>query len=117
MSLQKDRFGPKQVQTPETILAVAQKSKPRGTLVGSSRFEVFCQDPANDIFVQVDPEGIGNLLGDAWTTIPGIATFELEDGLNDLLTWAFGPRLAPWFGREEIAVFPPNKGGVDSKQR
>jgi hypothetical protein len=37
-------------------------------------------DAANDVFVNLDTEGTGELLGDSYTAEPGIALFDLDDG-------------------------------------
>ena len=115
MSFQSDRFGPKQVETPETIFGVTQNCKPRRAIVGSGRLEVFLQDSANDILVEVDTKGIGNLFSDSRATAPGIATLELDDCLNYLRRRAFRPGFALRSRREEIAIFLPDKSGVHSK--
>jgi hypothetical protein len=40
---------------------------------------------ADDVFVDIDAKGPRNLLGDAGTANPGIATLELDDRIDELL--------------------------------
>ena len=51
------------------------------------------QNPADHILVNVDPEGLGDLLGNSGTTPPRIAPLELEDRLNQVGRGPFGPGL------------------------
>ena len=100
MRFEADRFSAKQVNAPETILGVTQHGKPGRAIVGARRLEVLFEDSANHILVEVDTEGIGNLFGDARAAAPGIATLELEDGLNNFRTRALGSRFAARLGGE-----------------
>ena len=84
-------------------------------MVGSGRLEIFLQDWANPVFVEVDAESMGNLFGDARATTPWMAALEIKNGLNDLRTWAFRSWFAPRLGREEITVFLPHQSRVDSE--
>jgi hypothetical protein len=117
MSLEADRFSPEQIQTPETILGMTQQRKPGRAIVGAGRREVFLQDSANHVFVDVDTESIGDLFGNARTTTPGITALEFKNGLNEFLARTFGSWLSPRLGREKIPVFLPHKSRVDSEQR
>jgi len=117
MSLEADRFSPEQIQAPETILGMTQQRKPGRAEVGSSRLEVLFLDSADDIFVERDPESIGDLFGNARTATPGITALEFENGLNDFLARTFGSSLSPRLGREKSAVFLPHESRVDSEQR
>jgi hypothetical protein len=96
MRFESDRFSPKQIQTPKTIIGVAQERQPRWALIGSSRFEVLLQYSANDIFVDFHLKAIEDLLGDARTSASGISTFKFIDSLNDFRTRPLGSRLAIW---------------------
>ena len=55
-------------------------------MVGSGRLEIFLQDSANHVFVEVDAESMGNLFGEARATTPWMAALEIKNGLNDFRT-------------------------------
>jgi len=86
-------------------------------MVGSGGLEIFLQDSANHVLVEVDAESMGNLFGDARAATPRIAPLKFEDGLNDFLTRTLRSRSAPRLGREEIPVFLPHQRRVDSQER
>ena len=59
-------------------------------MVGSRRLEVLFQDSANYVFVDAKPKGSGNLFSDPRAPAPGVAAFELKNGLNDFWAGTFG---------------------------
>jgi hypothetical protein len=44
---------------------------------------------ADDVFVDIDAEGVRNLLCDAGTANAGVAAFERDDRVDDFLRWPF----------------------------
>jgi len=46
---------------------------------------------ADDVFVDIDAKGTGDLLGDTGAADPGIAALELDDQVDEFLRWLFGP--------------------------
>jgi hypothetical protein len=50
---------------------------------------------AHDIFIDLDAEGIRDLLGDTDATESGIAALHLDDRHNELGRWTFWARLPP----------------------
>ena len=52
------------------------------------------QDPAYDIFIDLDAEGMSNLLGDALIAELGIMTLHFDDRGDEFLRGPFGPGLA-----------------------
>ena len=79
MTPEQDRFGPEQVQAAETVFGVAQECEPRSS--ASTFGAVVCgQNSADYIFVQVDAEGLGQVLRDLRAAKSGIAPLEFADG-------------------------------------
>ena len=64
------------------------KAQPGRTICSCFGSIVFREHPADDVFVDIDAEGVGNLLCDAGTANTGIATFELDDRVDELLRGA-----------------------------
>jgi len=55
---------------------------------------VLREHPANDIFIDVDAEGVRNLLRDVYTAEPRIAPFDFKNCGDEFSRWSFGIRLA-----------------------
>ena len=79
---------------------------------------VLREHAANDIFVDLDAEGVSDLLGDAHTAKLGIAPLHLDDGRDEFRGRTFGTGFAAMRrGRKEQAVFPIHQGLVELEQR
>ena len=66
-----------QIHTPETVFHVSQESQPGRTTGVLSRPVVMSENPSNHIFVDLDVERQGDLLGDSRTTPIGITLLPL----------------------------------------
>jgi hypothetical protein len=77
---QQDRFGPEQVQAPETVFGMTQEREPRRSVVTAFGAVVCGQHSADHIFVEVEAEGLGQVLGDLGAAKSGIAPLEFTDG-------------------------------------
>ncbi len=77
---QQDRFGPEQVQAPETVLGMTQEREPRRSVVTAFGVVVCGQNSADHIFVEVDAKGLGQVLRDLRAAKSGIAPLEFTDG-------------------------------------
>ena len=66
---------------------------------------VFREHPADDVFVDIDAKGVRNLLCDAGTANTGIATFELDDRIDEFLRWSFWTGAPMISRREEPPIF------------
>ncbi len=72
---------------------------------------------ANDIFVDVDSEGMRDLLGDAYTTEPGVAALQPNDRRDEFCRGSFGARFAATAeGGKEQTIFPIHQGFVELEQ-
>jgi hypothetical protein len=79
---------------------------------------VLREHTTHDIFVDVDAEGMRDLLGDAYTAEPGVAALQLNDRRDEFCRGTFGPGLATMRrGGKEQAVFPIHQGFVELEQR
>jgi hypothetical protein len=85
MAAQEDRFAAKQIDTPQAVLHMSDKAQPRGTISSCSGSIMPREHTADDVFVDIDAKGPRNLLGDAGTANPGIATLELNDRVDEFL--------------------------------
>ena len=94
VTAQKYGFASEQVDAPEAILDVPDEGQP-GRAVGSgvARPVVLREHAGNDIFVNLDPEGMSDLLGNADIAELGITALHLDDRRNEFGGWAFGPGL------------------------
>jgi len=78
---------------------------------------VLREHAANDIFVDLDPEGMGDLLGDAHTAKLRIAPLHLYDGADEFRGRTFRTRFAARRrGRKEQPLFPIHQGPVKLEQ-
>ena len=76
------------------------------------------EDAANPIFVDINAEGMRNLLRDAHTAKLRIAALHLDDGRNEFGGRAFRTGLASLHdGGEEPTVFVIDQGLVELQQR
>jgi hypothetical protein len=89
VTLEKYRFGAEQVEAPQRFRRVTQQRQPRRTTVPTLRTVVICQHTPDDVFVQLDSETPGQLLGNLAAAQMRVATFEFDDGLDQLLSRPF----------------------------
>ena len=61
------------------------KAQPGRTICSCFGSIVFREHPADDVFVDIDAKGVRNLLCDAGTANVGIAAFELDDRVDEVL--------------------------------
>src|SRR2546422_4600017 len=87
-------FAAEQIATPQTILRVAEKRKPRWT----SRFRpvMNAQDTANNILVDLDGESQRDLPGNSGTAPVGITPFHFNDGVDKLFLRSIRARFRPF---------------------
>ncbi len=78
-------FAPKQNNAPETVLCMAQEGQPRWTVTTRVTRVVRCQYSPNDILVDNDAELNVDLLRDARATESGVASFQLDSGIDEFL--------------------------------
>ena len=74
---------------------MAEDGKPRRAIASAGiRIIVFFKDTPDDIFVDSDTKGIRDLLGNSRAAEAWITALYLNDGLDEILRWHFGPWLA-----------------------
>src|SRR5438132_2378177 len=64
---QRGRLTSEQIDTPEAVFHVAQESQPGGTIRVLARPVVMGENPSNHVFVDLDVESQGDVLGDSRT--------------------------------------------------
>src|ERR1035437_1347437 len=96
VTLQQDRFGPEQVQAPETVFGMTQVREPRRSMVTVVRAVVCGQHSADHIFVEVEAKGLSQVLGDSWAAKSRIAPLEFTDGSDQFRRWPFWTGLLLW---------------------
>jgi len=86
------RLAAKQINALETVFCVANDGQPRRPHV-AARFGVvvFFQYPPDKILVDLNAEGIGNLLSDPRASKAWITPLQLDDGSDQLLGGPLGP--------------------------
>src|SRR5215813_14712763 len=73
-------------------LHMPDKAQPGRTVGSCPGSIVFRKHPADNVFVDIDAESVGNLLCDAGTANTGVAAFELDDRVDEFLRWPFWAR-------------------------
>lgn len=107
MTAQEDGFAAEQVDAPEAVVDVADECEPRWAIgSGVARPVVLREHVAHDIFVDVDAEGMRELLRDAYTAELGVAALQFNDRRDEFFGWTFGTGFAAMgLGGKEQAVF------------
>jgi len=103
-----------QIQAPEAVLGLGDQRQPGGaTGAGVIWLVVLGEHAAHDIFIDVDAEGVSDLLRDAQIAELGIASLHFDNGCDELRGGAFRSWFA-WLcrGREEQAVLSIDQGLV-----
>ena len=85
MALEKYGFTPKQIHTPETVLCMAQEGQPGWTVTTRITQVVCSKDSPDDILVNIGSVRKVDVLRDAWATKGGIASFYVNNGINEFL--------------------------------
>jgi hypothetical protein len=119
VTAQENGFASQQVDAPEAILEVPDECQP-GWAVGSEvvRPVTLRERAAHDISVDVDAEGMRDLLRDAYAAELGIAVLKLHDRRDEFHRRTFRTGSAPrGRGRKEQAVFSIDQGLVKLEQR
>jgi len=76
---QRCRLAPEQIQTPEAVFHVAQESRPGGTTGVPSRQGVMDENSSHHVFLDLDVECQGHLLGDSRTAPVGITLLHFDN--------------------------------------
>ena len=76
-----------------------------------------CENSANDVLVDVDTEGQGNLLGNAWASPTWIALLHFNNGTNQIRAWAFRSRPRSAFCGKQKPVFSMNQSAMKVEKR
>jgi len=80
---QRGRLTPEQIHTPEAVFHVAQERQPRGATGVLARPVVIGENPANHVFVDLDVERQGDVLGDSRTAPVGITLLHFDYRMNE----------------------------------
>src|SRR6266516_5282476 len=114
VAAQQYRFAAEQINAPQAVLHMPDKAQP-GRAIGSCLGSiVFREHPADDVFVDIDAEGVRNLLCDAGTANTGIAALELDDRVDQFLRWPFWSGTPMTSRREKPPIFAFLKRLVES---
>ena len=77
---------------------MTEQGEPGRTIVPAVRTVVGSQHPADHVLVQLNPEALGQLLSDLSTTQVGVASFEFDDRLDQILSGPFRAGFVPVAG-------------------
>jgi len=75
------------------------------------------EDTPNDVSVNLNAEGLGDDSRDTGIAKSWIPAFEFDDGVDELLRWAFGSGFASAVWRVKGPVLPTHQIVMKSKQR
>ena len=75
-----------------------------------------CQNAADDVFIDADTEGQGDLLGNSRAAPTRITPFHLNDGIDEFFGWSFRARPTTVFGGEQHPVFSLDQHVMEMKQ-
>ena len=92
------------------------KAQPGWAIISRSGSIVFCQHAADHVFVDIDVKGTRDLSGDAGTANMGIAAFEFDDRVDELLRWPFWAGAPTATRREKPSIFPSLECLMESQQ-
>jgi hypothetical protein len=110
------RLAAKQIDTPETVLEVADEGQPgRGAAMWHGAV-MYGQDAPNQVFINGDAKSQGNLLSDPRAAPEWIVIFCAGDGVDDVFCGSFWPGLAPALRRKQYAVLSVFEGSVEVQQ-
>jgi len=84
-ALQQDRLAAKQIDAPQAVTGFSDGREPRRTCAPRGWERVVRQNPTHHIFVDFQPEGVRNRLGDARAAEARIEALDLENGGNQFL--------------------------------
>jgi len=102
---QRGRLAPEQIHTPEAVFHVAQESQPGGTPGVLSRPVVMGENPSNNVFVDLNVDRQGDLLGDSRTAPAGITLLHVDDRIDSSALGPFGPGFRRRFGENSMRYF------------
>jgi hypothetical protein len=85
----RSRFAPEQIHAPEAVFHVPQESQPGRTTRVLSRPVVMSENPANDVFVDLDVERQGDLLCDSRTAPVGITVLHFDHQMDEFCAGSF----------------------------
>ena len=107
MCLEMDGFATEEIYTPKAVFHVTNYRQPGRAVapVAWYRSVMLGQNTPDDIFVDLDAEGSGNLLSNSWTAKPRISSLHLHNALDNCLGWSSRPRFPLSLRRKESAVF------------
>ena len=92
MAAHQDRFNTKQISTPEAVLGLREEGQPGGAIRPRMAGTIMDREhTAHRILVDLDAEGMRNLLGDAQIAEVRIARFHLDDRRDEFCGRTFGP--------------------------
>jgi hypothetical protein len=80
MGFEQDRFRPKQVHAPKAVFGMAQQREPRRATHTKIGPVMSCQNPPDNVLVDLNAEGICHPLGNPGAAETGIASLEFHDG-------------------------------------
>ncbi len=63
------------------------------------------ENPANDVFVDLDAEGERNLLGNSGAAPGRISLLHFDNRDNEFFAWSSRPGLPSVFGRKQQSIF------------
>ncbi len=101
---QRGRLAPEQIHTPETVFHVAEESQPGGTIGVLAGLVVIGENPSNHVFVDLDVERQGEVLGDSRTAPVGITLLHFDDRMNEFGARSFRAGLPTEIRGEQVAV-------------
>ena len=89
MGPQRSRFAPEQIHAPEAVFHVPQERQPGGAIGVLCRSVVTGENPANDVFVDLDVERQGDLLCDSRTAPVGITLLHFDHQMDEFRARSF----------------------------
>jgi hypothetical protein len=101
---QRCRLALEQIHAPKAVFHMAQERQPGGAIGVLPRPEVMSENPANHVFVDLDVERQGHLLGDSRTAPIGITLLHFDDRMNEISARSFRTGLSTAIRGEEHPI-------------
>jgi hypothetical protein len=90
VTIQKNGFTPKQINTPQAVFGVPEEGQPRRSSITRTWPVMHGEDAPHHIFIDIGSKRFIYLLRDPWAAKPWIALFHFDDCLDEFGRWAFG---------------------------
>src|SRR5215469_10851872 len=92
IALEQNRLDAEEIDTPQAVFGITDSSEPGGTTAVGSQRVVLYENASDDVLINVDAEGAGDLFGDLAAAEVWVALLHLDNCVYQLPCWTLGSR-------------------------